>query len=154
MPSNFSVIPNRTNADFVTAEWFNALKSAGINIETFLGGGFVPESTFTPANNISSAADITGMIFDHTLYRTVVIDIDIRRKTDTALSEVVATGEVILQYRLQSAGWGDPIVKFDGDDHGLDFTVTASGQVQYTSSNIAGANYFGSVKFKATTFAA
>ena len=110
-----------------------------------------PGSTTTEqsiANNQVSAANITSLSFSSSSYRGAVIEYDMRRFTDS--SERRAVGELAVIYNTTSAIWA--IVKDtqhnEGTDHGVAFTITAGGQVQYTSDNQAGTSYAGSMKWK------
>jgi hypothetical protein len=142
-------IPIRANGGRVTAQWFNALRQAIIDLG---GGGGIPETNFVAANNQVAAANITGLVFDSGLYRSAIVECAISRKTDTALSEVRAISTIYLLYRLETLTWDLQGPQEYGDFHGITFTVTGAGQVQYTSTNIAGANYVGTIKFRARTF--
>jgi hypothetical protein len=111
----------------------------------------LPATSFTLVNNQSSAANVTGLLFDKTLYRTAVAIVDVRRKTDTASSEVRASHRLVLLYSAQADSW----TLFDeqnGDADGLTFSVTSAGQVQYTSTNITGTNGVHNLYFCAEMF--
>jgi hypothetical protein len=144
-----SILPTRSNSNRVTASWFNAIRTA---LLTLFGDEAASETDFTIANNQVAAADVTGMVFSSSSSRTAVVRFDIRRKTDTASTERRSTGTLALAYRLQTAAW--EILGQDeyGDFHGVTFTITAAGQVQYTSDSISGANYVGQLKFKSETY--
>ncbi len=111
----------------------------------------IPITKFTMANNQSAAADVTALIFDKTLYRTARIRIDIRRKTDTASSEVRATHILSAIYNTQADTWS-VTDSMDGDDDGVVFSITSAGQIQYTSTNITGSNGVHNAYFNAELF--
>lgn len=103
--------------------------------------------SFTIANNQSSASNITGLIFSPATYRSAKIEYSIYRQTDTALTGVAQVGQLRLVYNSQQASW---LLSDDyaGQSSGVEFSVTALGQVQYTSSDLgAGTNYVGSLKY-------
>jgi hypothetical protein len=104
------------------------------------------EASFTVVNNQSSAASITGLLFSGLTTRAFSIDYSIYRQTDTASSALAQMGQLRGVYNTQSASWfmSDD---FSGQNAGVTFTITSGGQVQYTSSNITGANYAGTLKF-------
>jgi hypothetical protein len=144
----------RSNGGRVTAGWFNDIKTW---VQGLYGAGAIEETSFTIANNQSGAASVTGLLFSSASYRSAEVDYEISRKTDTASSEVRCIGKMKLVYRAESSSWEIIGDSFDGDDIagvacGVTFTVTAAGQVQYESSNIAGSNYAGTIKFRARTW--
>lgn len=147
--SSFALIPNRKNGNTMSFGWFDILRDAGKNLEAFLGGGFIPETKVALANNQSSAASIAGLLFDHTLYTSVKIDAEVNRKTSSA--EAICNGKITLIWRALSSSW-DILDEWNGDAPGIVFSVTAGGQVQYTSDNMSGTGYVGNIKFKVVTF--
>ena len=103
--------------------------------------------SFTIANNQSSVANITGLSFNPAVYRSAKIEYAIYRQTDTALTGVAQIGQLRLVYNSQQASW---LLSDDyaGQSSGVEFSITALGQVQYTSSDLgAGTNYVGSLKY-------
>jgi hypothetical protein len=68
------------------------------------------------------------------------------RQTDTALSALAQAGQLRGVFNTQSSTWfmSDD---YSGQNSGVAFSILSSGQIQYTSSNIAGANYVGSMKY-------
>jgi hypothetical protein len=104
------------------------------------------EASFTIANNQSSAASVTGLLFSGATTRAFSVEYSIYRKTDTASSALAQMGQLRGVYNTQSASWfmSDD---FSGQNAGVTFTITSGGQIQYTSSNISGANYVGTLKF-------
>jgi|GEM_PF-2883723 hypothetical protein len=104
------------------------------------------ETIFTIANNQSSAANITGLLIDPIATRSFVIDYAIYRQTDTGGSAVAQAGQLRGVYNTQATTWfmSDD---YSGQNSGVVFSIQPSGQIRYTSSNIAGANYTGSLKY-------
>jgi len=103
--------------------------------------------SFTIANNQSSVANITGLIFNPAVYRSAKVEYAIYRQTDDALTGVAQVGQLRLVYNSQQASW---LLSDDyaGQSSGVEFSITALGQVQYTSSDLgAGTNYVGSLKY-------
>jgi hypothetical protein len=146
----FNDIPLRANGQKFYYHWFNALRTAGVAIENFLGGGFIIETSFTLANNQAVAANVTGLVIDSASYKAAHIFVRIQRKTDS--SEVVSVGVLKAVYRTATTTW-EILDELSGDYTGVTFSITSAGQVKYTSTNIAGTNYTGTMKFKAITFA-
>lgn len=148
---SFSSTPVRTADTAYKTDHVNSLRTAGVAIEGFLGGGFMQETEFTINNSEAGPTDVTGLVLDKDDYTSAVVFAEIRRKTDSG--EVVAVGKISLFYRFATSTW-DLVTDLPGDETGVTLTVTAAGQVQYASDTLAGANYSGTLKFKAISFAA
>jgi len=97
----------------------------------------------TILNNQSVAQSITGLSFDGATYRAVVLRYAIYRVTDD--NEVAQTGQLRLTYKTNAASWSITD-DFGGDDAGVTFSVDATGQILYTSTDLTGANYSSSLK--------
>lgn len=90
-------------------------------------------------NNQVSAANITGLLLDSAQYRSVQVFYEIWRKT--ASSERVCSGWFKAFYKESTANWVIELGPFEPEEHGVTFSITTAGQVQYTSDNMAGASY-------------
>jgi len=101
----------------------------------------VADTTIT--NNQSSAANITGVSFDGTVYRSALINYSIYRKTDT--NEKAQVGQLRLVYKTVAASWSISD-SYGGDDAGVTFSIDGTGQVQYTSTDLTGASYTSDLK--------
>lgn len=100
----------------------------------------------TIANNQVAAADITGLVLDSTLYKSVKVYFELHRKTDA--DERLANG-FLTALKKDGAAWDITTGgSYDGDATGVTFSILPSGQVQYTSNNMAGANYSGTIVFR------
>lgn len=107
----------------------------------------VSQTSFTIVNNQSTPANITGLVFNPTLFRGVKIEYSIYRQTDTASSAVAQMGQLRFVYNTQAGVWltSDD---YAGQDAGVTFTIdNTSGQIQYTSTDITGTNYVGTLKY-------
>jgi len=104
----------------------------------------VSQTSFTIANN--QTANITGLVFDPTLFRGIKIEYSIYRQTDTASSGVAQMGQLRFIYNTQAASWSMSD-DYAGQNAGVEFSITSLGQIQYTSSDITGANYVGVLKY-------
>lgn len=150
MPQTFTAIATRSNGlPKIDAGWFNILRLAGVYLETALGAVIVAESTFTFANN-ASATNVTGFLFDSTVYKAVTVLVNYRRLTATNESVGVATIQCV--YRELTSSWDIAGVSEVGDDSGLTFTITSAGQLKYASSNITGSGYSGASRARATGY--
>lgn len=135
---SFSTIPVRTNGPQILASWFNALRTAGMALESFLGGGFIGATEFTIANGQASAANVTGLSFSGASYRTVVIYYQVYRNTTGGSGvERVQSGMMIANYKTVAATWEITMGPAVGDA-GVEFSITSAGQVQYVSDTQAG----------------
>ena len=95
----------------------------------------------TIANNQTVAQSLSGVSFDSAEHRAVILSYSILRSIDGTESSQV--GQLRLAYRASSWSLSDD---FSGDDTGVTFTITNTGQVQYTSTNLVGTVYSGSLK--------
>lgn len=113
----------------------------------------VSQSSFTIANDVPyPPADITGLIFDPTLFRSVKIEYSIYRQTDTLGSAVAQMGQLRFVYNTQAGEW---LVSddFAGQNAGVEFVIdNLLGQVSYLSSDLdplnGNPNYIGTLKYK------
>lgn len=111
------------------------------------------ELSMTIANNQSSAANITDASFDVTLYSGFIIEYDIRR--DTSTSHIGGTGRI--EGHVYNGSW----VLTDATENedtsagsGVTFSISTAGQLKYTSTNMSGTGYTGSMKYTARRFSA
>lgn len=102
--------------------------------------------SFTIANNQSSAANVTSLLFDGVSTRSFILDYSIYRQTATASSALAQVGQLRGVYNTQSATWfmSDD---FSGQNAGVTFSILSSGQIRYTSTNISGTSYVGTLKY-------
>jgi hypothetical protein len=101
----------------------------------------VADQTIT--NNQSTPDPITGLSFDGAIYRAVVLRYAIYRVTDT--NEVAQTGQLRLTYKTNAMSWSISD-DFGGDDAGVTFSIDATGQILYTSTDLTGTGYSSSLK--------
>lgn len=108
-------------------------------------GALAAIANFTVANNISSAANVTGLVFDKTKVYGARILYHLHR--ESSLGELNGIGEIYVWYCPILVGWKIAWNEYnDSDDHGVIFTVTSAGQIQYTSSNLGGTGYAGTMR--------
>ncbi len=95
-------------------------------------------STFSIVNNQSSVADVTGLLFSGAVTQSFVAEYFIyRNTTSTGATELASRGMMIGAYSPVAATWEMSVGPQVGDA-GITFSITAAGQVQYTSTNITG----------------
>lgn len=148
-PGAITLTPPSTNGQWVVAVCLaSTATEIVINPVSSASAIYVVDgdTSFTIANNQSSAANITGLLIDGVSTRSFILDYSIYRQTDTASSALAQVGQLRGVYNTQSASWlmSDD---FSGQNAGVTLTILSSGQIQYTSTNIAGANYVGSLKY-------
>ncbi len=149
MPTTFLSIPIRNNGEEVDDSWFNTLRAAGVDLESYIGS-FIAETGFNIVNNQSSPANINGLIFDSTTQGAAFIDYEIYRNTTgggaTKRKEV---GMLLVSYTPS----GSPVWEISNPIFmgaaGVEFSITALGQVQYTSDNQSGTADVSRMRFKA-----
>lgn len=146
---SFASIPLR-DYGLTTPDWWNALRAEGIALENIVAASIPSSVDFTLANNQVAAADVTGLTFDENTVRGAVLEVLVRRKITTG--ERVAMGRITVAYREYLDTWdlvdGGAL---NGDETGVTFSITASGQVQYTTDNFPGSGYSGLMKYKIIT---
>jgi len=104
-------------------------------------GGDLLEQSFAVVNNIAVLTDITGFSFANATTRSFEAQVSIDRSGDGLYEKFDIEG-------IQKAGSWDISVEAVGDDSGIEFDITAAGQMQYTSSNLTSG---GTLRFRAIT---
>ena len=113
----------------------NIAGTIGLSVSNIFSG------TFAASNNVSTPTNITGLSFSNSYTRYFTCDLTVDVITLSALNSVYT-----LRGHQTTSGWNLYITNI-GDTTNITFTITSSGQVQYTSSNIT--NYVSS-KFNFT----
>ena len=116
-------------------------------LNDIVGPDDILETAFNVANNQSTAANVTGLIFNTASVRAAVIQYAIFRISDSNPSGQAESGEIHIVYD-NLAGWSITQGDINGEA-GVTFTILPSGQVQYTSTDIGSTNYVGDMKFRA-----
>jgi len=118
-----------------------------------LGPNDIPETTFSIGNAVGTATSINGLVFNTGQVRAAFINYTVYRTSTSNPSGFSEAGELILVYdNLASAGnkWSITQGPVNGNS-GIIFSVTDSGQVQYTSSDIGTLGYSAVIHFAAQT---
>lgn len=89
-------------------------------------------------NNNAGATSVTGILFDKLEVKAAHLYFDLFRRTDSASFN--ETGEMFISHDTENDTWSVYLVSH-GDDANVDFQMTAAGQLQYTSNNLAGTGY-------------
>jgi hypothetical protein len=117
--------------------------NGGLGIKS--GGGGIPDAvSFTLANNQAAAADITGLIFNPATVLGFVLEYTVARST--SLSKVVSIERFRGVWNSVSSTWSTS-EDLAGDSSAVTLSITAGGQIQYTTSNMSGTSYAGSIKY-------
>lgn len=148
-PGAITLTPPSTNGQWVVAVGLSiSATEVVINPVSSASAIYVVDgdTSFTIANNQSAAANVTGLLIDGSSTRSFVLDYSIYRQTATALSGVAQIGQLRGVYNTQSATWfmSDD---YSGQNAGVTFAILSSGQIRYTSSNISGTSYVGTLKY-------
>lgn len=115
------------------------------------GGTGVAQTEVTIANNQSSAASIPILSFNPSVTLGFTVDYAIARRSNSNPSSVVQKGRLEGVYDAGSADW---VMGGGGvGSGGVAFTITAAGQIKYTSTNIGATGYTGKMIVQATTLA-
>lgn len=97
-----------------------------------LGISSMFSGSFIAANNVSSATNVTGLSFptaDIRYFEAKVV-ITITKTDTTTLDEIIS-----LRGNNTDSGW-QLFIENIGDTSGVTFTITSTGQVRYTSTNV------------------
>lgn len=161
----FKFYENKDSADYVTVELadlkFKPKRTgiAGENAYTYEVAiatrrvedeDLVDYTEATILNNQASAVALTDVTLNSALYKSVRIFHELRRKTDT--QELVENGVLTALYKDSTGAWDITAEgTSEGDDAGVTFSIVGS-QIKYTSTNLTGGNYTGTMKIKNVTF--
>lgn len=113
------------------------------------------EKSFPIVNNQASAADITGLKFDKRGVTCAFMEYLIQRVTTGGSAvELTEAGLIIFTYNPTSDNWNTTQSIVDNPDNsGVTFTMASTGQVQYTSSSIAGDASISQLHYRVRTLA-
>lgn len=121
----------------------------GIDTALASAGGGEATGNTTVANNQAVAANVTGLSFDGSTYRSVCIRYSIARVTSS--TEMNCIGSLDISYNTTTGVW-DMTNDASNQNAGITFDVTNAGQVTYTSTNLSGTGYVGTIRWSAKTF--
>lgn len=119
----------------------SGLTVAGVSLTPNSGDRFT-SVTFNGSNNVSSPANITGLLFDSSVWGFDVY----------LAARLIGSTNNYVNFHLRGVNKGSSwelIKGYVGDDSGINFGITSDGQMQYTCSNYPG---FVSLTFKWRAF--
>ena len=127
----------------------NSLNTRVLALEKFLGG----VGKVTIENNQVTPLEIPELVFDGNVHTSIRLDFEIQRYTGTEFRSSVGTLHFCLK---QNGVWMTDrnVTSFDFD--GVEFTIATYldkiGSVSYTSDEVVGASYVGTLKFRKINF--
>lgn len=151
MANDPSSIPIRFNQDTIKASWFNNLRQ--FLIDAF--GAVTGQTSFLIGNNVSTPTDV-GFSVDALAFTSAKVTYEIKRSSsDDNRMEV---GELNLYYRnsIWEMNYG-PIFGDNSLGGSNQIIISQAGSVahlRFTSDNITGSGYVGTMKLKASYFTA
>jgi hypothetical protein len=103
------------------------------------------QANVTIANNQVSAANVSNLVFDGAVAKKFIVDYGLYRSTDT--TSLAQAGRLRGVYNEDAAEWylSDD---YSGQNAGVTFSITNGGQIQYTSSNMSGTGYVGTLEYR------
>lgn len=103
------------------------------------------ETQFTIANNQVAFADVTGLLFDSAINNGGVFEFIIER--DTSTEYFIESGTIRVTRDTDASDW---LLSLESshDDAGVTLDITATGQVQFKSTNMGGTGYVGTLTIK------
>lgn len=117
-------------------------------LNTLQGPGDILQTVALIANNQISPVNVTGLAFSPSMVRGAIIEYTVyRMTTGSGASELVEVGTMYVSYKSIANTWDVAVV--GGQGSGVSFTMSTTGVVQYTSSNMSGSAYQGTMNFRA-----
>jgi uncharacterized protein YjbI with pentapeptide repeats len=126
-------------------DWATAVSDALTSVQQ---RNDITTTTANILNNATVFTPITGFSFDTTEVISINCEFIVTRTTDVPAVNLVSSG--FIQGNFDGSAWNVTVEYIN--DAGVEFDVSASGQVVYKSSNLTGSNYTGSILFKAKVF--
>lgn len=109
------------------------------------GGDLAPTILVTIQNGVSNIS-VTGLLFNSAITQSAKIEYYVYRTND--VTELAESGTIRIVFKDTLNEWSIDRT-FQGDDTGLDFDITPSGQIQYTSTTIGATSYTGKMRYRA-----
>lgn len=125
-------------------DWASAVTDV---LNNLLGPNDILQTSFDVANNQTSFANITGLVFDAASVRKASVDYAVSRLSEDNPSGFTEGGTIEIVYD-NNAGWSHAIGGVVGNA-GIYFFVTSLGQVQYKTTDIGDDSYVGVITFTA-----
>lgn len=131
------------------SDWATAVTDA---LSSIVNPNDIPTTEFSIANNTIAPQNVVGLVFNTSTVRSATIQYFIYRVTNTNTSGFAETGTMNIIYDTNaSSGQKWLVSQSTSGNSGVVLDITDAGQFTYTSSNITGTGYSGTMKFKAQT---
>ncbi|MEO0273436.1 MAG: hypothetical protein ABIM30_10225 [candidate division WOR-3 bacterium] len=119
------------------------------NVINFLTApGDIINSVSIINNNVTTPSDVLGMQFSNANTRSARVTYQVKRQVTGNI--LIQSGTLYLDWNPQTSSW-TITEDFTAGNAGITFSVTASGQVRYTTTNMTGSGYQGEISFSAKT---
>lgn len=108
------------------------------------GGGAIPSPVSATLDNSVSDSNVIGLSINPATTLAAVIEYTIVRSTNS--SKLCSVGRLRVVYNSASLQWflSDD---YAGDNTGITFSIASDGQIKYTSTNLSGTMYVGTLKY-------
>lgn len=131
-------VSDTTHSGYLSSTDWNTFNGKA-NVNT----GDIPETSFSASNNISSATNVTGLLFATASVGSFEASVQINLNATTPLRQHFS----IYGSQIGATGWEINSTS-TGDETGFYFTITSAGQIQYVNANYPGF-VSATVKFRA-----
>ena len=121
--------------------WAKAVTDA---LESLAPAGTLNEAQAAIDNNQTNQ-EISGLLFSASLTKTATVLYRIERQTDS-VTPMIEQGYIYILFN--NGSWDLSREISVGEPTGVNITVDTNGQLLYTSTNLAGANYEGFIRYK------
>lgn len=111
-------------------------------------GDIGPVTLVTINNNQAVAANVTNFTINPASIRSGTAEYYVERATTGPATEVGESGTLYILYNDTSATWSIAQLGNNVGNTGVNFNMTPGGQLQYTSTNLAGATHTGRMKYR------
>lgn len=130
------------------SDWAEAVTNL---IGTLVGEFDILNTNFVPANNVTTAEPVIGLIFSTLVTRSVEIEYTCYRISEdsgSGVSELSERGKLQLVRNSNANTWD--LAQQKVGDSGIDFEITSNGQINYKTSNMpADTSYLSNLNFSA-----
>lgn len=144
IPFNYPTSGDEPGWGGQSTDWASAVTDV---LADLVGPNDILETAFNIANNQTSFADVTGLVFNAASVRAADITYSVFRISSTNLSGNTEKGTIQIIYD-NNAGWDINQGSILGNA-GVIFSITPAGQIQYKSTDIGATSYVGVMKFRA-----
>lgn len=112
-------------------------------------GDIGPTTLVNIANNQSSPSNVTNLVLDSSEVRSGNVEYYVYINYNSGTQELAETGTLYFLYQDIAATWTIAQVGNGVGSTGVQFSITAGGQVQYTSQNLTPSiGYSGEMKYR------